>query len=116
MTIQHEDPIVIDGGDRVCITLLLELRSHLAAMPGGTLVHLLATDPAAPLDLAAWCHMTGHTYLGPIPAIGDTPVYALRVSSDARPTRPDSPWRPRTLTLDRPDPTRRSPRFGPNCG
>ena len=27
-------------------------------------IHLIATDPAAPLDLAAWCHLTGHRSLG----------------------------------------------------
>ena len=30
----------------------------------GAVVHVIATDPAAPLDLPACCHMTGHTYLG----------------------------------------------------
>ncbi|MER6685993.1 sulfurtransferase TusA family protein [Streptomyces olivaceoviridis] len=33
----------------------------------GAVVHVIATDPAAPLDLPAWCHMTGHTYLCPVP-------------------------------------------------
>ena len=88
------EPLVIDGGDQSCVRLLLKLRGRLAALPDGTLVHLLASDPAAPLDLAAWCHMTGHTYLGPVPDTTGTPAYALRVSADARPTDPDSPWRP----------------------
>ncbi|MEV4255215.1 sulfurtransferase TusA family protein [Spirillospora sp. NPDC049652] len=74
--------------------LLLELRSHLAGLSPGTLVHLLASDPAAPIDLPAWCHLTGHHYLGPIPEPAGTPAYALRVAADARPTRPDAPWRP----------------------
>jgi tRNA 2-thiouridine synthesizing protein A len=87
-----EGPVVIDGGDRSCMRLLLELREHLAALPAGTLVHLLASDPAAPLDLAAWCHLTGHEYLGPIPPAGGTPGYALRVTADARATRPQAPW------------------------
>jgi TusA-related sulfurtransferase len=30
--------------------------------PGGT-VELLADDPAAELDVAAWCRMRGHTLL-----------------------------------------------------
>ncbi|MFE1172612.1 sulfurtransferase TusA family protein [Streptomyces sp. NPDC058773] len=63
----------------------------------------MATDPAAPLDLPAWCHMTGHHYLGPVldDLVRDVPendapdrgVYALRLSADARPTRPAAPWR-----------------------
>lgn len=86
------EPIVIDGGDRSCVTLLIELRARLATLPAGTRVHLYATDPAAPLDLAAWCHLTGHTYLGPLP--GPHPAYALRVTADPAATRPDAPWHP----------------------
>jgi hypothetical protein len=65
---------------------------QIADAPPGTFVHVIATDPAAPLDLPAWCHMTGHTYLGPVP--GERPVYALRLTADARATRPDAPWHP----------------------
>jgi tRNA 2-thiouridine synthesizing protein A len=89
-------PVVIDGGDRSCVRLLLELRSELAELPAGTIVHLIASDPAAPLDLPAWCHLTGHTYLGLVPPpYGDAPAYALRVAATPRATAPDSPWRPR---------------------
>ncbi|EKX65318.1 sulfurtransferase TusA family protein [Streptomyces ipomoeae] len=82
--------ITVDGTGLLCVTLLLRLRTHIAEAEPGTVVHVIATDPAAPLDLPAWCHMTGHDYLGPVP--GDKPVYALRLSADARPTRPDAPW------------------------
>lgn len=89
-----EPPVVIDGGDRACVRLLIELRGRLAEMPSGTLVHLIAADPAAPIDLAAWCHLTGHDYLGPVPPpYGDVPAYALRVAAAPRPTQPESPWR-----------------------
>ncbi|MFB4309853.1 sulfurtransferase TusA family protein [Actinomadura sp. GTD37] len=88
------DPVVIDGGDRSCVRLLLELREHLAGLAPGTVVHLIAGDPAAPIDLPAWCHLTGHAYLGPVDR-APAPTYALRVTADARPTAPESPWRPR---------------------
>ncbi|WP_141584694.1 sulfurtransferase TusA family protein [Actinomadura sp. WMMA1423] len=87
-------PVVIDGGDRSCVRLLLELRGHIADLAPGTVVHLIASDPAAPIDLPAWCHLTGHDYLGPVDG-APAPTYALRVAADARPTSPDSPWRPR---------------------
>jgi tRNA 2-thiouridine synthesizing protein A len=67
--------VVIDGGDRACVSLLLELRARIDGLPGGTIIHLVASDPAAPIDLPAWCHLTGHTYLGPVPATA-TPTYA----------------------------------------
>ena len=84
--------IAVDGGDRRCVQLLLELREHIAGLSPGTVIHLSATDPAAPLDLPAWCHLTGHTYLGPVPGAA-TPTYALRVEAGARGTGTASPWR-----------------------
>jgi tRNA 2-thiouridine synthesizing protein A len=44
-------PVVIDGGDRACARLLLELPDRIARLPAGTLIHLTASDPAAPVDL-----------------------------------------------------------------
>jgi tRNA 2-thiouridine synthesizing protein A len=94
VTLPHPGPVVIDGGDRACVRLLLELRERITDLPAGTLIHLIATDPAAPIDLPAWCHLTGHTYLGPIPPADGAPTYALRVTADPRPTGPDAPWHP----------------------
>jgi tRNA 2-thiouridine synthesizing protein A len=45
------DPLVIHGGDRACVQLLLELRARIGGLPGGTEIHLIASDPAAPIDL-----------------------------------------------------------------
>jgi tRNA 2-thiouridine synthesizing protein A len=85
--------VIIDGGDRTCAALLLELRARLTGLAGGTVIHLTAHDPPAPLDLAAWCHLTGHACLGPVPGPPGEPVYALCVSPGSRPTGPGSPWR-----------------------
>jgi hypothetical protein len=52
------------------VRLLLELRAHISGLPAGPVIHLIASDPAAPVDLPAWCHLTGHAYLGPVPAPG----------------------------------------------
>ncbi|WP_405810401.1 sulfurtransferase TusA family protein [Streptomyces sp. NBC_00210] len=68
------------------MTLLLKLRNRIADAEPGTIMRVIATDPAAPLDLPAWCHMTGHNNLCPVP--GDRPVYALRLTADARRTGP----------------------------
>ncbi|MFF2008262.1 sulfurtransferase TusA family protein [Streptomyces sp. NPDC058195] len=85
--------LVVDGTGLLCVTLLLRLRDRIAHAPAGTVVHIVATDPAAPLDLPAWCHMVGHTYLGPVSG-GGPPVYAVRLTADALPTRPGAPWHP----------------------
>lgn len=84
--------ITVDGTGLLCVTLLLRLRKQIDGAAPGTVVHVVATDPAAPLDLPAWCHMTGHDYLGPVP--GERPVYALRLTAGAVATRPDAPWHP----------------------
>ncbi|MER6104804.1 sulfurtransferase TusA family protein [Streptomyces sp. NPDC001832] len=83
--------ITVDGTGLLCVTLLLRLRARIADAEPGTVVYVIATDPAAPLDLPAWCHMVGHDYLGPVPG-ADRAVYALRLAADAQPTRPDAPW------------------------
>lgn len=83
--------ITIDGTGLLCVTLQLKLRNRIADAEPGTIMHVIGTDPAAPLDLPAWCHTTGHNKLRPVP--GDRPVYALRLTADARRTRPDAPWR-----------------------
>jgi tRNA 2-thiouridine synthesizing protein A len=96
-------PVVIDGGNLGCAALLLRLNHELRALPGGTEVRVITTDPAAPIDLPAWCHLTGHACGGPAPA-GGRPGYLITVSAAARPIRADQPWRP----ADRPDAGHRS--------
>jgi tRNA 2-thiouridine synthesizing protein A len=84
--------VIIDGGGRAGVRLLLELRSRISGLPGGTVIHLFASDPAAPIDLPAWCHLTGHSCLGPVPA-ATRPAYAMRTTSAPLPTDPACPWR-----------------------
>jgi tRNA 2-thiouridine synthesizing protein A len=86
-------PVVMDGGDGRCVLLLIELRRLTLRVQDGTVIHLITTDPAAPLDLPAWCHLTGHAYLGPVPS-ATVPTYVLRASNSAAVTDPDHPWRP----------------------
>ncbi|APU43415.1 sulfurtransferase TusA family protein [Streptomyces sp. TN58] len=84
--------ITVDGTGLLCVTLLLRLRKEIDGAAPETVVHVIATDPAAPLDLPAWCHMTGHHYLGPVADPAGREVYALRLTADAHGTRPDAPW------------------------
>jgi tRNA 2-thiouridine synthesizing protein A len=87
------EPVVIDGGDRACVALILELRARISDLPAGTVIHLIASDPAASIDVPAWCHLTGHAYLGSISAA--TPAYALRTTAAPVATDPASAWRRR---------------------
>jgi tRNA 2-thiouridine synthesizing protein A len=90
MTTQLREPRVFDGGNRLCVVLLLELRRFITGLPAGTVVHVIATDPAAPLDLPAWCHLTGHHYLGSV--LAQRPSYALRLTAAPQPTNAANPW------------------------
>ncbi|GLY06393.1 MULTISPECIES: sulfurtransferase TusA family protein [Actinoplanes] len=82
-------PVLLDGGDKRCVLLLIELRKLIATLEPEAVVHLRATDPAAPLDLPAWCHLTGHEYLGVI----FQDIYGVRVKKAAVETDPRQPWR-----------------------
>jgi tRNA 2-thiouridine synthesizing protein A len=50
-----------NAGDLGCGDLVLELRTRLRELPPGAVLHVTATDPAAPVDLPAWCGLCGHT-------------------------------------------------------
>lgn len=82
--------LVFDGGDKLCAVLLLQLRRFVTGLPAATVVHVIATDPAAPLDLPAWCHLTGHTYLGP--RAGNPDTFAIQLAAPPNPTEADRPW------------------------
>jgi tRNA 2-thiouridine synthesizing protein A len=46
-----------------CGELVLTLRVRLRDMPAGAVLRVIASDPAAPEDLPAWCRLTGHRLL-----------------------------------------------------
>lgn len=87
----------VDGGDLGCARLLVLLRARARDLDPGTVVHLTTADPVAPIDLPAWCRMTGHGYLGPVDARTDADgtvrtTYAVEVGAAPRATDPDRPW------------------------
>lgn len=47
MTLLPDVPVIVDGGDRACAGLLLELRARIAGLPGGR--YALRTISAPPL-------------------------------------------------------------------
>jgi len=77
--------------------------THLAL---GTVIHLIASGPAVPTGLAAWCHRTGHAYLGRCANHPVDPAYALHTSAAYRVIQPHSRWR-LTRQASRPNPARR---------
>ena len=49
-----------DAGDLGCGELVLGLFIRMRGISPGGIFRVVASDPAAPEDLPAWCRMTGH--------------------------------------------------------
>lgn len=52
-----------DAEDKACGDLIFDLRFFFQSLDPGTRVCVRALDPAAHIDLAAWCRQTGHKLL-----------------------------------------------------
>ena len=68
----------LDCRGRRCPLPILDLARHIADVPIGETVTVEADDPAARPDIAAWCRMRGHSYLGADTADDGTPRYRVR--------------------------------------
>jgi uncharacterized OsmC-like protein len=58
-----------DGGDLDCGSgLVLLLRENMLKVPLGGILEMRSREPTVGDDLPPWCRMTGHEYLGSLPA------------------------------------------------
>ena len=55
--------LFLDTRGTFCPVPLLRTRDRLRALPGGAILTVLADDPAAALDLRAFCRSHGHAVL-----------------------------------------------------
>ena len=55
--------IVLDASDSGCTELIMMIFQTMKTLNPGETLEVLSNDEAADLDIAAWCHMTGHTIL-----------------------------------------------------
>ena len=62
-----------DAGDLACGDLVLELLQKIRAMPPGSILKLIATDPAARIDIGAWCRVTKNPLVAMSP-----PMFLIR--------------------------------------
>ncbi|MDT5037185.1 MAG: tRNA 2-thiouridine synthesizing protein [Micromonosporaceae bacterium] len=58
---------VLDCRGQRCPLPVIALARRLPDLPVGTVLRVLADDPAAALDIPAWCRMRGQEFLGPSP-------------------------------------------------
>jgi cysteine desulfurase len=65
-----EPSLEIDALGKLCPLPVIELGKRIGEVAPGGVIRLLADDPAAKLDIPAWCRMTGQDYLGAEPVAG----------------------------------------------
>lgn len=56
--------LTLDVLGRRCPAPIIELARHIGDVAVGETVGVLADDPAAALDIPAWCDLRGQEYLG----------------------------------------------------
>ena len=62
----HAD-FVLDLGEKNCSLLVMEVMLAIRHMDKGQTLLVTAFDPSAPIDLEAWCRMTGNTLAQRLP-------------------------------------------------
>jgi tRNA 2-thiouridine synthesizing protein A len=60
------DPEILDCRGQRCPLPVIALARRLPALPVGAVLRVLADDPAAAVDIPAWCRMRGQDYVGPV--------------------------------------------------
>ena len=76
---QHpEVALELDCRDLPCPMPVIELARHLADVEVGQLLAVVAHDPAAAVDVPAWCRMKAQDYLGADTADDGAPRYVVR--------------------------------------
>jgi TusA-related sulfurtransferase len=68
---------VIDAVGRRCPLPVIDLAKQISEVPVGSVIELLADDPAAAADVPAWCRMRDHEFVGE-QARGDATAYLVR--------------------------------------
>ncbi len=71
--------LVLDCRGQRCPLPIIELARRIGDVGVGQQIAVEADDPAAASDVAAWCRMRRHEYLGVTPSPADlTPRYLVR--------------------------------------
>ncbi len=73
-----EPGAVVDATGRPCPIPVIELARRIGDVPIGAVLVVVADDPAARLDIPAWCSMRGQEYAGEAPAGDTATAYSVR--------------------------------------
>lgn len=72
-------PTIVDARGVRCPMPVIMIARAAAALPGGSLVTVIATDPAARHDVPAWARMRGHTVVDD-DALASSPADEIRLT------------------------------------
>lgn len=79
------DPAVtLDVVDLKCPLPVLKARKVLAGLAPGALLEVLASDPGAPQDFAAFCQASGHLLIGQSAAASGVQRFLIRKAAEGR--------------------------------
>jgi TusA-related sulfurtransferase len=79
VTASDAEPVeVLDCRGLLCPAPIIALGRQLPSVGIGTLIGVVADDPAARHDVPAWCRMRGQEYVGERVADDGVPVYVVR--------------------------------------
>lgn len=73
-----EPDLELDCRDLRCPMPVIELARHLGDVDAGQVIAVVAHDPAARVDVPAWCRMREQDYLGEDLAEDGAPRYLVR--------------------------------------
>ena len=75
---QWDVALELDCREVPCPLPVIELARHLADVEVGELLAVVAHDPAAAVDVPAWCRMKAQDYVGADAAADGAPRYVVR--------------------------------------
>jgi TusA-related sulfurtransferase len=70
--------LVVDCRDDACPLPVIALARHLEEVAVGEVLAVLAHDPAARVDVPAWCRMRGHEFVGTDLSADGVPRHSVR--------------------------------------
>jgi tRNA 2-thiouridine synthesizing protein A len=71
----------VDSRGRRCPLPIIDLAGAARELAEGDTITLIADDPAAAADVAAWCRMRGHAYEGSQPVDDKAVAYRVRLTA-----------------------------------
>jgi len=90
------DPIQVDARGMRCPLPVIRLAEAARDAPAGASIVVLASDPAARYDIAAWCRMRGHKLVEmadvpDLPRVPETPIVPGSSGMEGPPAERESP-------------------------